>query len=315
MSNVHAVNTFAASALRTQRIRRVLWTILALNVGVALAKLGWGVVSGSVAMQADGFHSLFDGASNVVGLFGVGMASRPADRDHPYGHAKYETYASLAIGAMLALAAYNVGSNAIQNLMAGAEPPEVGAMSFTIMLVTLGINFAITTYERIVGRKLSSEILVADASHTASDVWVSIGVIAGLIAVRMGYPKADPIIALIVAFAIAFTAWRVFREATATLSDTARIAPADVCIAARTIDGVLGCHHVRTRGTEAEVYVDLHIQVDPVMTVKAGHDICIAVENHLCSVFESAVDVVVHLEPFDQYQASKTAEEVDAGLA
>lgn len=298
-----------------RRIRAVLWTILVLNVGVALAKLGWGVISGSVAMQADGFHSLFDGASNVVGLFGVGMASRPADRDHPYGHAKYETYASLAIGAMLSLAAYNVGSSAIQNLMVGAEPPQVGTISFAVMLVTLAINIGITIYERIVGRRLSSEILLADAAHTGSDVWVSLGVIAGLLAVRMGYPKADAIIALVVALAIAYTAWQVFKEATVTLSDTARIEPADVCAAARTIDGVLGCHHVRTRGTEAEVYVDMHIQVDPTMTVEAGHDICVAVEKHICSAFEHAVDVVVHLEPYDHYQATKTAEEIDAGLA
>lgn len=298
-----------------RRIRNVLWTILVLNVGVALAKLGWGVISGSVAMQADGFHSLFDGASNVVGLFGVGMASRPADRDHPYGHAKYETYASLAIGAMLSLAAYNVGSAAIRSLMVGAEPPQVGAISFAVMLVTLAINIGITTYERIVGRRLSSEILLADAAHTRSDVWVSLGVIAGLLAVRMGYPKADAIIALVVALAIAYTAWQVFKEATVTLSDTARIEPADVCAAARTIDGVLGCHHVRTRGTEAEVYVDMHIQVDPTMSVEAGHDICVAVEDHICSAFEHAVDVVVHLEPYDHYQATRTAEEIDAGLA
>lgn len=300
---------------RARRIRRVLWTILALNLAVAGAKLAWGIISGSVAMQADGFHSLFDGTSNVVGLFGVGIAARPADRDHPYGHAKFETYASLAIGAMLALAAYNVGSNAIENLMAGAEPPRVSTVSFVVMLVTLAVNLGITTYERVVGRRLNSEILLADAAHTASDVWVSIGVIAGLIAVRMGYPRADSVIAVLVAIAIAYTAWQVFREATATLSDSARIPPSDVCNAAREIPGVLGCHHVRTRGTEAEVYVDLHIQVDPEMTVEAGHDISVAVEQHVCSTFASAVDVVVHLEPYDHYQASKTAEEIDAGLA
>lgn len=304
-----------SAVARIRQIRRVLWVILALNLLVAAAKLVWGYVSGSVAMQADGFHSMFDGASNVVGLLGIGLASQPADRDHPYGHAKYETYASAAIGVMLALAAYNVGSNAIRNLVMGGEPPSVTAASFAIMVGTLLVNLGVTFYERIIGRRLGSEILKADAAHTASDAWVSLGVIGSLAAVRLGYPAADPIIALVVAGAIAFTAWRVFKQATVTLSDAARIPPADICAVARSVPGVLGCHHVRTRGTEAEVYVDLHIQVDPEMSVAEGHSICDDVEKILCDAFPAAVDVVVHVEPLDGYQAAKTAEEIDAGLA
>ena len=91
----------------------MLWIILFLNFGVAFAKLFWGIAIGSAAMQADGFHSLFDGTSNIVGLVGMGFASRPADEDHPYGHSKYETYASAIIGAMLLFAAYRIGSEAI----------------------------------------------------------------------------------------------------------------------------------------------------------------------------------------------------------
>lgn len=300
---------------RIRRIRAVLWAILALNVGVALAKMGWGFYSGSVAMQADGFHSLFDGASNVVGLVGMYLAGRPADRDHPYGHSKYETYASAIIGAMLALAAWRVGSSAIAELRDPGAPANVTAISFGIMLGTLLVNIGVTTYERRVGRKLGSEILIADASHTGSDVLVSLGVIAGLAAVKMGFPIADPLIALAVSGAIAYTAWGVFKQANETLSDSARIPPADICAAALAVDGVLGVHHVRTRGSESEVYVDLHVQVDPGMTVDAGHAVAEAVERALCGAFEQVVDVIAHLEPFDEYQRHKTAEEVDAGLA
>lgn len=300
---------------RIRSIRRVLWGILVLNIAVAMAKMIWGYVSGSVAMQADGFHSLFDGASNVVGLVGMYLAGRPADRDHPYGHSKYETYASAAIGAMLGFAAYRVGSGAVNELLHPGEPANVTAMSFIIMLGTLAVNIGVTTYERRVGRKLGSEILVADASHTGSDVLVSLGVIAGLAAVRLGFPIADPLIALGVSFAIAYTAWGVFKQANSTLSDTSRIPPADVCAAAREVPGVLGCHNVRTRGSEAEVYVDLHIQVDPAMTVEQGHAVAEAVERALCGRFSQVVDVIAHLEPLDEYQAGKTAEEVDAGLA
>ena len=213
---------------RLRRIRRVLWTVLFLNLTVAAAKLAWGAYSGSIAMQADGFHSLFDGASNVVGLVGMYLAARPADRDHPYGHSKYETYASAAIGAMLVFAAYNIGSSAIRELVGGVDPPRVDSVSFAIMLVTIAVNFTVTVWERRVGRRLNSEILLADASHTASDIWVSLGVIASLVAVRLGYPVVDPLIALLVAAVIAYTAWQVFRQAGSTLSDTARIPSAEI---------------------------------------------------------------------------------------
>ncbi|MDZ4180677.1 MAG: cation diffusion facilitator family transporter [Coriobacteriia bacterium] len=306
--------TSDAGTPRMRRIRRVLWAILGLNIAVAAAKLLWGYASGSIAMQADGFHSLFDGTSNIIGLVGIYLASRPADADHPYGHSKYETYASAAIGAMLALAAWRVASTAITQLASGGEPPRVGIVSFAIMLVTLAVNIGVTTYERRVGARLRSEILLADASHTASDVLVSLGVIAGLIAVRLGYPLADPIIALLVALVIARTAFGVFRHAGETLSDRARIEPQDVCSAAHEVEGVMGCHHVRTRGSASEVYVDLHVQVDPQMSVEDGHIVAEAVERHLCDVFEGVGDVIVHLEPYDDYQVSKTAEEIDAGI-
>jgi cation diffusion facilitator family transporter len=293
----------------------VLWAVLALNATVALAKLIWGYASGSVAMQADGFHSLFDCSSNVIGLVGIRFAARPADREHPYGHYKFESYASAAIGAMLALAAGRIGSAAIGDLVHGGTVPEVTVTSFAVMAATLFVNLGTTLYERRVGARLGSEILLADASHTASDILVSLGVIAGLAVVRFGYPAADPIIALAVAGAIALAAWRVFRQAGETLSDVVRIPPADVCAAAREVPGVLGCHHVRTRGSRSEVYMDLHVQVDPQMSVDRGHEVAELVERALCDRFPQIIDVIAHLEPFDEYQAAKTAEEMDAGLA
>jgi cation diffusion facilitator family transporter len=301
-----------ATSKRVRTIRRVLWTVLALNLAVALAKLGWGYASGSIAMQADGFHSLFDGASNVVGLVGIRLASRPADLDHPYGHSKYEAYASAAIGAMLVFAAYNVGNAAIGELIHGAEPPVVDAISFAVMIGTMSINLAVTLYERHVGKRMNSEILIADASHTASDIWVSLGVIASLIAVRLGYPAADPLIALVVAGAIVYAAWKVFRQAAATLSDAARIPPADIADACMEVGGVLGCHNVRTRGLESEVYVDMHVQVDPGHSVGTAHGIAEEVERAVCHRFDNVADVIVHIEPLDEYQASKTRAEVGA---
>lgn len=294
---------------RVPRIRFVLWAVLGLNLLVAVMKIVWGAVSGSVAMQADGIHSLFDGTSNVVGLLGMAVAGRPADRDHPYGHGKFETYASAVIGGMLVAAAWRVGSGAIGELMNPGDAPEVTMTSFGVMIGTLAVNLGVTMWERREGKRLGSEILIADASHTSSDAIVSIGVILGLIAVRMGYPMADPIIALFIALAIVYTAWGVFKRASATLSDSSRIPSGDVCQVALEIEGVLGCHHIRTRGSESHVYVDLHIQVDPSATVAAGHAVAEAVERSICDHFPQAADVIVHLEPLDDYQVTKTAQE------
>ncbi len=299
----------AAGADRIASIKRILWIILFLNVGVAVAKIAVGVATNSTAMQADGFHSMFDGASNVVGLVGMGFAGRPADEDHPYGHSKYETYASAIIGAMLLFAAYRIGSEAIAGLRSGGTDTVVGWLSFAVMLGTLAINLGVTYWERKVGKKLGSSILVADASHTGSDALVSVGVIISLVLVRLGFPMADPIVSLLVTFAIVYTAWGVFKHASATLSDSMRIQPTEICSVAESVDGVLGCHHIRTRGSEAEVYVDLHVQVDPQATVAEGHEIAENVERALADNYPQVVDVIAHLEPYDAYQRAKTAEE------
>lgn len=296
---------------RMPRIRRVLLVILLLNLMVAGAKLIWGYLSGSIAMQADGFHSLFDGTSNVIGLIGIYLASRPADRDHPYGHGKYETYASVVIGGVLALAAWHIWSSAITKIMTGAEPATVGPISFAVMFVTLAINVAVTVYERRVGRELKSDLLLADANHTASDVMVSVGVILGLVATALGFPLADPLIGILVGLVIARTALAIVGQAAETLSDAARIPPGVIQAAARSVAGVLGTHHIRTRGLSSEVYVDLHVQVDENLTVAEGHAIAEAVERAICHRFPQVVDVISHLEPMDKYQSEKSALESD----
>jgi cation diffusion facilitator family transporter len=283
-----------ADQARIARIRFVLWVILGLNLAVAFAKIAWGSISGSVAMQADGFHSTFDGVSNIVGLVGIGLAARPADSDHPYGHPKYETFASAVIGIMLLLAAWRVGSEAVT------------AMSFVVMLGTLAMNTFVTLWERYEGKRLHSSLLIADASHTGSDMLVSIGVMIGLVLTRW-YPRADAIVALGVVGAIVYTAWKVIQQAQATLSDVARLDPEAVVSVCRDVAGVLGCHDVRTRGTEAHVYVDLHIQVGADLSVAEGHAIAEAVERAVADAFEQVADVIAHLEPMDPYQAGKTA--------
>ena len=191
-----------AVSTRMRSIRRVLWIVLVLNLAVAAAKYVYGTVTGSASMQADGIHSVFDSAGNVVGLVGIALASRPADEGHPYGHAKFETYASLVIGVLLLLAAFEVGSSAVAKLASGSYTAEVTPLSFAVMAGTLAVNLGVTTYERRCAKRLKSEVLAADANHTLSDALVSVGVIVGLAAVALGFPMADPVMALVVTLSL-----------------------------------------------------------------------------------------------------------------
>ena len=288
-----------AVSARMRSIRRVLWAILFLNLAVAAAKYFYGLASGSASMQADGIHSVFDSAGNVVGLVGIALAARPADEGHPYGHAKFETYASLVIGVLLLLAAFEVGSGAVGRLATGTFTASVTPASFVVMVGTLCVNVGVTLYERRAAKRLRSEILAADASHTLSDALVSVGVIVGLALVSLGFPAADPVMALVVTAAILVTAFDVFKHALATLSDKARIPEEDLRATALEVEGVRDVHRIRTRGTEGEVYADLHVMVAPEMTVGKAHRLADAVEAAVQRRFPNVIEVLVHIEPDD----------------
>ena len=281
---------------RLSEVRFVLWAVLALNLFVALAKLGYGLFTGSLGMQADGFHSFFDGVSNVIGLVGLWWASRPPDADHPYGHKKFETLAAAAIGGMLIATCFYLVAKTFES-WGGTRPPTVTGVSFIVMLVTMAINFNVMRWEQRKGWELGSEILIADSYHTGSDLLTSVSVLVGLIAVGMGYPLVDSIVALIVALVIAGTAITVLREVLTSLTDQVRLDPEEVRTVVMDIPGVLDCHNIRTRGLANHVFVDLSIHVQPDMPVEEAHGITKRVEHLLKKRLKGVEDVVVHLEP------------------
>lgn len=279
-------------------VARVLAVVFALNVVVAMSKLVWGTMSHSMSMSADGIHSLIDSLGNVVGLVGIFIAGRPADSGHPYGHAKFELFASLVIGCFLVLAAYEVGSGAVERLCTGEYAAEVTPVSYVVMVGTLAVNLCVTTYERICSKRYSSSVLAADAMHTLSDVLTSVGVMVGLVLVQMGYPMADPIMALVVTVFIAISAVSVFRSSLRSLSDHAQLPREEIVRMAKEISGVVDVHAVRSRGTAAEVYCDLHLLVDPDMSVLQAHTIGNELEEQLKEKFPNLVEVLVHIEPY-----------------
>lgn len=281
---------------RAREVRVVLWTVLALNLLVAFAKLFYGLTIGSLGMQADGFHSLFDGVSNVVGLIGLWLASAPPCEEHPYGHKKYETLAAAAIGGMLVATCVYLLWNSYAHWQ-GAVRPDVTVASFGVMVATMAINYGVMKWERRKGKELRSEILVADSGHTGSDVLTSCSVIAGLAAVRLGYPIIDPIVAVVIAAIIAKTAASVLSETSRSLTDTARLDPEEIRAVVLRNEGVLDCHEIRTRGLPSHIFVDLSLHVAAGMSVADAHALAHGVEHSIKRSFAGVAEVIVHVEP------------------
>jgi len=284
---------------RYQEIRRILIYVLILNWGVAAAKLFYGWLIRSASMTADGFHSFSDGASNIIGLLGIWVASRPVDQSHPYGHKKYETLTSVAISALLFLVCLNVVREGVIRFLHPVIP-KVDVKSFLVMGVTLAINIAVMIYERKRGRALRSDILISDALHTRADILTSTSVIITLIGIKMGYPILDPIGSLIIAVFIGYAAVDILRESSRVLSDGVAIREGEIEQVVLNIKGVKEVHQIRSRGRPDDIHVDLHVLVDPEMHVHRAHHLSYAIENKIKRDFRGVTDVVVHMEPKEE---------------
>ena len=281
---------------RTSEIRKVLLITLLLNILVSAAKIFYGYITGSISIFSDGFHSLFDGVSNIVGLIGIYIASHPPDEKHPYGHRKYETVFTIFVGLLMLFTCFEVFRKVYESLT-GRHETTVTSASFWVMAVTLIINIFVSVYEKQKGEKLSSEFLIADSRHTKSDIYVSLGVIVSLVFIKLGFPIADPIAGAVVGIFIAKAGIDIIRESTETLVDRTQMDTSIIKEIACSVNGVMECHEIRTRGTRSHVFIDLHILVDPSLSVENAHRIAEAVEKEIKSKISEVVDVVVHIEP------------------
>jgi cation diffusion facilitator family transporter len=287
----------AVSADAARRgVRRVLLATLALNLLVSVSKIVVGNLSGSVSMVADGYHSMMDGANNVVGLVVTAFAFAPPDEGHPYGHRKFETAASLAIGLLLLSVAYHVLTEALARA-SDDRVPDIGALNWIVMAVTLATNFVVSWWESREGRRLSSSYLLADATHTRSDIYVSLGVVASFAGARAGVAVIDVAVALGIAVFIAFLAVQILVGSFHTLTDRAVIPAEALAGVVRGVPGVVSWSDIRTRGGPGAVYVDLIARVDGELTLSAAHDVADAIEEAVRRAHPDVVDVVVHLEP------------------
>lgn len=275
-------------------IRRVLILTMLLNFAATAIKLAAGIATGALSVVADSLDTLFDGLSNLVGLVGLWVASKPPDADHPYGHRKFETVAALSIAFLLFLTAWQLLQAAWQRFNS-SEIPVVNRWVILAMVMGMAIQAGTSYYELRQGRKLRSEVLVADALHTRASVLISLSVLVGLLLVRLGFPKADPILAAFVALMIAKIGVDILRETLPVLVDQAAFDPRKIAGIVEEVGGIESFNRVRSRGALGNAAIDLHVRISPDKTIREANAIADEVQRRLLAL-EGVSDVTVHLE-------------------
>lgn len=263
------------------------------NVIVLALKSLVGFSTGSMAILADALHSLTDVANNVIAWIVMRASNQPADREHPYGHQKFEMLAVFVLAVLLSVIALEI---AIQALTRESEPPEISTWGLAVMITVLIVNVVLAGWERHWAKTLRSSILSADASHTFSDVLTTVVVIAGWQLSVRGYPWLDTICALGVAAMILYLAFGLFKNAVPVLVDQIAIEPERLTAAIARLPGVIRVPRVRSRWIGPESAVDVVVTVAPWISIVQSHDIADAVEKLLESEFE-VKDITVHVEP------------------
>ncbi len=282
-----------AGLARDRKVRQVLLLEGASDVIVLVAKVVVGVSTGSMAVLGDAVHSLADLANNVLALFVMRLAGSPPDREHPYGHRKFETLAVFALATLLAVLALELALRAFQR---GDREVLRHGWGLAVMLGVLGVNIAVTVWESRSAERLDSDLLRADARHTLSDVLVTSAVIAGWQFAARGWPALDALATLGVAALILYLAWGLFRRSIPVLTDHIGADPEELAALVRAVSGIRQVRRVRSLGAGAAVRMDVVVGVDPGLSTAESHAIADAVEQRLRERL-GACDVTVHVEP------------------
>ena len=303
MSHTHLPDPLDA---RYQDIRMVTLVGAVVDLVLGVAKIIVGVIASSQALIADGIHSLSDLATDFLVLFAAKHAHREADDEHPYGHGRIETVATVVLGVSLVTVAIGISYDAVRRLMTPELLLHPGWMALLVAVISVLSKELIYQYTARAARRLRSKMLHANAWHSRSDAISSIIVVIGVVATMLGYPSFDALAAVAVALMVAKIGWDLLWQSLQELIDTA-LDPERVEAIRETImavDGVRTCHMLRTRHSGSDALVDVHIQVDPALSVSEGHQIGEAVRWRLIKTIDDVSDVTVHIDPEDDELAS-----------
>ena len=289
-------------ANQTREIRRVtLWGLL-VNLLLSIMKFVFGILGRSQALVADGVHSLSDSATDIVVLIGVKYWSAPADERHPHGHGRIETFVTIIIGATLGIVGIGLVYQALDALR---TPPDIvpGWIVFVAACLSIVSKEILYRWNMRVGRATGSMALMANAWHHRSDSLSSVPVGLVVLGTRLNpsWTFLDPVAALIVSALILQAAWKVIWPAINQLLDEAASQKEreDLRSIIMSTEGVRDAHAIRTRHIGNGLQVDLHLQVEPTISVREGHDIAGYVKHRLLQEGPDVVDVLIHVEPYD----------------
>jgi cation diffusion facilitator family transporter len=277
-------------------VRRVLGGILVANLVVVVVKFWVGLDTNSLAVFGDALQSSVDSASNLFGIYVVRVAAKAPDEEHPYGHAKFETLGALLIALLLALSIFELVRGAVARLMYGAPSLNVSGGALALLGFTLAVNIAVVLVETRAGRRLRSDLLLADALHTRTDVFITLGVLGGLALARAGLAWADPALALIVAVLVGRAGYQILRRAIPSLVDERAFDRTTIQREAEDVHGVVSAYAIRSRHAGDRRFAELTISVDGAADVASAHEIADKVEGRLRDSLQLD-EVTVHVEP------------------
>ncbi|HXV37878.1 MAG TPA: cation diffusion facilitator family transporter [Myxococcota bacterium] len=282
------------AASRDHGVQRVLVVTGLANLAVMLAKAAVGFSTGSIAILGDAIHSLADLANNVAGFIAIRIAREPPDREHPYGHRKFETLAVFGIAMLLSVLAIEIILGALDR---DSRAITHAPWELALMLGVLAVNVLVTFGESRAARRLRSEILLADARHTLSDVLTTIVVIAGWQLAARGYRWLDALASIAVAAMILYLAYGLFQKAIPVLVERSIANPDALSSAAASVSGVRETRRVRSRHSGSGPAIELVVSVDRDLSTADSHAIADEIERVISERF-AVDDVTVHIEPY-----------------
>ncbi len=286
---------------RYRDARKVTVVGAVVNIVLSLVKILAGWLGSSHALIADGIHSLSDLATDAVVLLAAKYGARDADEEHPYGHGRIETLATVVLGGVLILVAFGIGYDAIRRLFDPEKLPQPGMLALWAAIISVLAKEVLYHYTVAVAKKLRSNLLRANAWHHRSDAVSSIVVVAGVIGSMAGLTYLDGVASVLVAVMVAKIGWELGWHSVHELIDKGLEQKEVENIRAKImeVDGVLAMHQLRTRRMGGSAFVDVHMLVNPTISVSEGHRIGQEVLSRLQHEVEEVVDVTVHIDPED----------------
>lgn len=279
----------------SSKVRSILKWILVLNLLVAAIKIFIGIKASSLSIIGDAVHSGIDSLNNVIALIMIKLAAEPPDKEHPYGHSKFETLGALAVVAFLAIASFELIEKSIIRLFNPSEFPHIEEMTIYLLITTLVINIFVWSYEKAAAKRYNSALLMADASHTFSDILVTISILASVFFIARGHLWLDPFLGLVIAAVIIKSGIEILQQTVPILVDEAWLVPEDVRELVMSTPKVMSFTSFRSRKVHDEAFLEMTVRFDTDSLAEA-HELSHQIEHKIIDKYGDA-KITIHIEP------------------